>query len=119
MSDSPNDKKMEIFLLSSQKHSVLREGYKITEGKKRDKIDICADILYAALKNTRKTHIISKANLNAKLLKKYLPKLIERGLISKTKEPFTSLYLYRTTPKGENFLHQINNLIRAIEDEEK
>ena len=119
MSDSPNDKKMEIFLLSSQKHSVLREGYKITEGKKRDKIDICADILYSALEHTRKTHIIGKANLNDKLLKKYLPNLIERGLISKTKEESTNLYLYRTTPKGEKFLRQINNLIRVIEDQKK
>lgn len=71
----------------------------------------------AALKNTRKTHIIAKANLNTKLLKKYLPKLIERGLISKTKEQFTNRYLYRTTPKGEKFLRRINNLIREIEDE--
>jgi predicted transcriptional regulator len=75
--------------------------------------------LDAALKNARKTHIIAKANLNAKLLKKYLPTLIERGLILKTKEQYTNLYLYRTTPKGEKFLHRINTLIQVIEAEEE
>lgn len=93
--------------------------YGIIKTKIRNKLDIYAGILAYSLKEVRKTHIIGKANLNSVSVKRYLSKLLERGLISKIKEPFTNRHLYKTTPKGKNFLYNYRILLQAIEDEEQ
>jgi len=88
-------------------------------GRRRNKLDIFADILKVALKGALKTHIVGKANLNFRLIPPYLKTLIDRGLLSKTREPFKSRYMYRTTPKGVEFLEHYQALIQAIEGPEK
>jgi predicted transcriptional regulator len=88
-------------------------------GRRRNKLDIFADILKVALKGALKTHIVGKANLNFRLIPPYLKTLIDRGLLSRTREPFKSRYIYRTTPEGVEFLEHYQALIQAIEGPEK
>lgn len=83
--------------------------------KRRHKLDIYADILKVTLKGDLKTHIVGKANLNFRIIPPYLKTLIERGLMSKTRELFESRYMYRTTPSGVEFLVHYKALIQAIE----
>ncbi len=48
---------------------------------RRNKLDISAELLYVAKNGARKTHLVYKANLNFVLIKKYLAKLTENGLL--------------------------------------
>ncbi len=48
---------------------------------RRNDLDICADILTVARAGAKKTHIVYRANLNFKLVRKYLRRLIENGLL--------------------------------------
>ena len=69
-------------------------------GIRRNDLDICADILRVAKKGAKKTQIVYKANLNFKIVKKYLKRLLENGLLDssergklfqrRTREPTSS-----------------------------
>jgi len=72
---------------------------------RRDKIDIIADILKVALHGAKKTHIVYKANLNFTVLKKYIIRLEENGLLTKINGGH-----YMTTQKGSQFLEQYMKL---------
>jgi predicted transcriptional regulator len=72
---------------------------------RRDKIDIIADILKVALHGAKKTHIVYKANLNFNVLKKYIVRLEENGLLMQI-----SGGQYITTQKGSQFLEQYMKL---------
>jgi predicted transcriptional regulator len=72
---------------------------------RRDKIDIIADILKVALHGAKKTHIVYKANLNFNVLKKYIIRLEEKGLLMKVDGGH-----YMTTKKGSQFLEQYMKL---------
>lgn len=81
--------------------------------KRRDGISICINILEVAKEDIKKTRIVLKAHLNSKQLRRYLPKLIDRGLIrmvdSGEKQP-----LYRTTRKGFDVIDSYRTLIGII-----
>ena len=64
----------------------------------RNDIDICADILRIARVGAKKTHLVYKANLNFKIIKRYLSRLSERSLISSDNGQ------YITTEEGVKFL---------------
>ncbi len=66
----------------------------------RNNMDITADLLYVAKNGARKTHLVYKANLNFMLIKKYLVRLTENGLLESVNERFY------TTDKGARFLDQ-------------
>ena len=66
----------------------------------RNNIDITAELLYVAKNGARKTHLVYKANLNFMLIKKYLVRLTENGLLESVDERFY------TTDKGTRFLDQ-------------
>jgi predicted transcriptional regulator len=72
---------------------------------RRDKIDIIADILKVALHGAKKTHLVYKANLNFTVLKKYIIRLEENGLLMKIDGRH-----YITTQKGSRFLEQYMKL---------
>jgi predicted transcriptional regulator len=72
---------------------------------RRDKIDIIADILKVALSGAKKTHIVYKANLNFNVLKRYIIRLEENGLLMKIDGGH-----YMTTQKGSQFLEQYTRL---------
>jgi predicted transcriptional regulator len=74
---------------------------------RRSNIDICADILKVARGGANKTRIVYQANLNFKLVKDYLRRLVDRGLIEASER------LFVTTPKGVQFIEQYSHLINS------
>jgi predicted transcriptional regulator len=72
----------------------LKDSFK----KRRGRTDIIVDILLVASGKAKKTWIVYKADLNFRMLKEYLPYLVDKGLIENTGGE------YKTTEKGEEFL---------------
>ncbi len=77
---------------------------------RRNDLDICADILQVAKTGAKKTQIVYQANLNFKIVKRYLNRLISTGMLSKVEER----RLYTTTNRGMRFLEQYNELVIPI-----
>jgi len=78
---------------------------------RRDGIEIYADLLHAARGGAGKTQLVYKANLNFKIVKKYLSVLLRNDLLE-VDPPF-----YSSTEKGEEFL-RLFGLIRACMGEQ-
>ena len=76
----------------------------------RNNLDICVDILHVARKGAKKTHIVYKANLNFKIVKKYINRLIKTGMLSSAND--SSLYV--TTGQGIKFLIKYNELVTPM-----
>ena len=74
---------------------------------RRNDLDICADILQVAKAGAKKTQIVYQANLNFKIVKKYLSRLIDTGMLSDAQES----RLYTTTNRGNTFLEQYAELV--------
>lgn len=68
---------------------------------KRSNIEISADILRVARDGAKKSHIVYKANLNFKLVKTYLDRLREAGLIA---GPDGRRRIFTTTERGVKYL---------------
>ncbi len=77
--------------------------------KRRNEIDICADILRITKGGARKTRIVYGANLNFKIVKRYLSRLMEPGLLVFRDE------IYSTTEIGLKFLEDYCNLSSKLE----
>ena len=77
---------------------------------RRNDLDICADILQVAKTGAKKTQIVYQANLNFKIVKRYLNRLISTGMLSKVEER----RLYTTTNRGMEFLEQYRELVIPI-----
>jgi len=75
---------------------------------RRNDLDICADILKVAKEGAKKTHIVYQANLNFKIVKKYLERLTENGFLESEKGNFY------TTERGGKFLRQYSTLIEPL-----
>jgi len=67
---------------------------------RRNDLDICADLLNVARDGARKTQLVYKANLNFKIIKKYISRLSEYGFLESERGR------YFTTDKGNRFLVQ-------------
>jgi len=74
---------------------------------RRNNLDICSDILRTARGGANKTRIVYQANLNFKIAKDYLRRLIDRGLL----RPSDNIFI--TTPKGVQFIEQYTALSHA------
>jgi predicted transcriptional regulator len=74
--------------------------------RKRSSVEICADILIVAKKGAKKSHIVYKANLNFKLLDKYLERLQDSDMIA---GPMAN-NLFKTTEKGLEYLNHFREL---------
>ncbi|EMR73169.1 putative transcriptional regulator [Thaumarchaeota archaeon SCGC AB-539-E09] len=77
---------------------------------RRNDLDICADILKVAQTGAKKTQIVYQANLNFKIVKKYLNRLIDKGLL----DPANERRYYTTTSRGFNFLDQYGELVTPL-----
>ena len=84
-------------------------------GSYRSRLDIIADILQAASKNAKKTHIMYQANLSYKVLKKYLRKMNEASLIRYVCDK----ECYSLTVKGRDFLDSYNEYARRSRELEE
>ena len=67
---------------------------------RRNNMDISAELLTVAKNGAKKTHLVYKANLNFAIVKKYLARLTENGLLESVNGRFF------TTDKGSRFLDQ-------------
>ena len=70
------------------------------DGKRND-IEISAEILKVAMNGARKSHIVYKANLNFKIIRKYLNNLEKSGLITSSPDKNK---IFSTTKKGREYL---------------
>lgn len=68
------------------------------KARHRSKLQIIADMLFAAGKGSRKTHIMYGANLSYELTNRYLTDLLDAGLIELSDDA------YVVTEKGKEFL---------------
>ncbi len=80
---------------------------------RRNNKDIEADILRIATGGARKTQIVYKGNLNFKIVKGYLNRLIEQKCIDHDRKGM----LFYTTPKGFEFLRRYD-LLQSFMDEQ-
>ncbi|RJS89991.1 transcriptional regulator [Candidatus Bathyarchaeota archaeon] len=71
--------------------------------RRRNNLDIMAEILEIARLGAKKTWIVYKANLNFKIVKEYLSELMEKGLLERDGS------LYYTTDRGLEFLEEYEN----------
>ena len=81
--------------------------------RRRTSMEIVADILRIAKKGARKTRVVYGANLNFKLLEKYLDVLNKSSLIE---QEFYEKGVIQTSEKGEQFLKQYETLAVIIHD---
>ncbi len=79
----------------------------MNSSKRRSDIEISADILKVALHGAKKSHIVYRANLNFEVVKKYLKRLNESGLIN---FPSIGNRIFKTTSKGAEYINQYENL---------
>ena len=75
---------------------------------RRNDLDICAEILNVAKSGARKTHIVYQANLNFKIVKRYLERLTNGGMLNSEESRFY------TTEKGVDFLDNYRALISPM-----
>ena len=73
---------------------------------RRNDLDICADILKVSKAGAKKTHIVYRANLNFKIVKKYLSRLIDNGYLLDGSDSG----VFVKTERGSDFLEQYARL---------
>ena len=73
-------------------------------------MEITADILKIAKNGAKKTRIVYRANLNFKILDKYLQELTEAGLIDNHREKG----IIKTTDKGIKYLNYYNGFKQFV-----
>ena len=79
--------------------------------KRRNSLEIVAEILRIAERGARKTRVVYGANINFKLLEKYLDLLNKAGLIE---QESCEKGVIQTSIKGEQFLEQYETLAIMI-----
>ena len=75
--------------------------------KRRSDLDISLEILRIASDGARKTRIVCGANLNSKIVNKFLGPLRRAGFLSGLERAGS---IYRTTEEGHNYIRYIQNL---------
>jgi len=84
-------------------------------GTYRRRLDIVADILNVASKDSKKTQIMYQANLSYKVLQKYLTEVVDSSLISFE----GARHCYQLTDKGKRFLEAYQEYSRSYKHIEK
>lgn len=79
---------------------------------RRNDLDISADILMAAKNGAKKTHIVYRANLNFRIVKSYLNRLLKIGLLRFSSDN----RLFTTTEEGLDFLRRYSDLKIPLSD---
>jgi len=77
---------------------------------RRNDLDICADILQVARTGAKKTQIVYQANLNFKIVKGYLQRLIANGML----DPIPEGRLFITTSVGVEFIERYRALVSPL-----
>lgn len=79
---------------------------------KRNNHEISADILRLAMDGAKKSHIVYQANLNFKIVEKYLSYLRKSSLIS---GPYENK-IFKTTDKGLKYLDHFEDLQKYMKE---
>jgi len=87
------------------------------ESKRRDKLNIIAEILEIAKDGTLKTQIMYRANLSFTQLNEYLRFMLKNELL--TKVPDKGKMVYAATAKGLDFLQRYCELTELLKQVEK
>jgi len=77
-------------------------------GKRRNELDVMADILEVARGGANKTRVVYKANLNFKLFRDYFERLSKLGFLEEVDG------LVKTTSKGFVFLSRYRGLCDVL-----
>jgi predicted transcriptional regulator len=88
-----------------------------TAHKRRDKLNIIAQILEIARESTLKTQIMYKANLSFAQLNEYINFMQDIGLLAKVME--NRRETYKTTEKGLNFLQRHGEITELLKTEKE
>jgi len=85
--------------------------------KRRDRHDIIAEILGAAVHTNLKTRIMYKARLSYYQISAYLDWLVKKGFLENvtTKQKRQNSIMYRTTQKGMDLLHSVKSVNKLLE----
>ncbi len=75
-------------------------------------MDICCDILKVAESGARKTRLVYGANLNFRIVNKYLEALIEAGHIEYNED----LKIYFTTDKGSYWMTNYSQIVSPLKE---
>lgn len=75
---------------------------------RRDRTEITADMLRIAQDGARKTQLVYQANLNFRIIKRYLARLLDQGLLRHDPPR------YYATQKGVMYLENFENLVRCM-----
>ena len=75
---------------------------------RRNDLDICGEVLRVARGGAKKTRIVYQANLNFKIVEKYLARLENGDLLREERG------IYVTTSRGSRFLEQYSQLINSV-----
>lgn len=89
------------------RHIIQKKGFGLNN--RRSEMEIIANILDIARKGVKKTKILYKANLSYVQLKNYVSFLLEKGLLKKVENE------YSTTKKGTLFLITWQNTLMLLE----
>jgi predicted transcriptional regulator len=80
--------------------------------RNRSKMSLIANILRIAEKGIPRTHLMYKANLSHRMLRNYVPFLIQQGLLEEvTNEPSCRSTVYRTSRRGNEYLETYSALL--------
>lgn len=82
----------------------------------RESLDIINMVLHVCISWTMKTHIMYKCNLNSKQVQDYLDVILRFGL-AEAMENESGRTLYKTTEKGNRFMHIYSELLEIFEVE--
>jgi len=75
---------------------------------RRNNLDICAEILRLSEGGAKKTRIVYQANLNFKMVKRYLGNLLEKEFLEQNGDQFFQ------TEKGARFIEQYEALCSPL-----
>ena len=81
----------------------------------RGAIDIVADILALCGTWTKRTRVMYKANLSHQMLKFYLIKVLQYGLVEVIEGDDRAKNTFRTTEKGRTYLYHYSMMQRLVE----
>lgn len=82
------------------------------EIKNRSRMDIYYDILTAARRSVRKTHIMYRSNLSYKQLDIYLTNLVRNNLIEEVQDDDARVYI--VTSRGLNFIELFEDISKYL-----
>lgn len=90
--------------MTTMDEAKTEEVHVLEVPQKRDRRQINVRILVLCLPGAKKTHIVYQANINFKVLKIYLHRLVEAELLKEDKD------LYYTTDAGKRYIYHAEKL---------